>query len=48
VPPLWRRVMDRRVLQHLDGDLSRANLQPGKEAKILARYPVPASASAGG
>jgi alkane 1-monooxygenase len=26
VPPLWRRVMDRRVLQHYDGDLALANL----------------------
>ncbi|MXG91438.1 fatty acid desaturase [Nocardioides flavescens] len=27
VPPLWRRVMDPRVLAHVDGDLSRVNLQ---------------------
>ncbi len=47
VPPLWRRVMDRRSLAHYDGDLSRANLQPRKRAKILARYPVPAGESAG-
>jgi alkane 1-monooxygenase len=46
VPPLWRKVMDHRVLEHFDGDLSRANLQPGREAKILARHPVPASSSA--
>ncbi|MDG4808645.1 alkane 1-monooxygenase [Micromonospora sp. WMMD1120] len=26
VPPLWRRVMDRRVLAHYDGDRTRANL----------------------
>jgi alkane 1-monooxygenase len=26
VPPLWRRVMDPRVLAHVDGDLSRVNL----------------------
>ena len=37
VPPLWRRVMDHRVLAHFDGDLSRANLQPSKRDKILAR-----------
>jgi len=30
VPPLWRRVMDRRVLAHYGGDLSRANVQPGE------------------
>ena len=28
VPPLWRRVMDPRVLAHMGGDLSRANLRP--------------------
>ncbi|MDT7799565.1 MAG: alkane 1-monooxygenase, partial [Actinomycetota bacterium] len=38
VPPVWRRVMDPRVLGHFDGDLSRANLQPSKKDKILARY----------
>jgi alkane 1-monooxygenase len=38
VPPLWRRVMDPRVRAHFGGDLSRANLQPSKRAKILARY----------
>lgn len=37
-PPLWRSVMDQRVIDHYDGDLSLANLQPGKEAKLLAKY----------
>ena len=39
-PPLWRRVMDPRVITHFDGDLSLANLQPGKEQQILATYGV--------
>ena len=39
-PPLWFRVMDPRVLAHFDGDMSRANLQPDKREKILAKYPV--------
>jgi alkane 1-monooxygenase len=38
VPPLWRRVMDPRLVEHFDGDLSRANIQPRKRARILARY----------
>ncbi|GAA4524392.1 fatty acid desaturase [Amycolatopsis samaneae] len=38
VPPVWRRVMDRRVLTHFGGDISRANIQPGKRGKVLARY----------
>ncbi|NYG59480.1 alkane 1-monooxygenase [Nocardioides daedukensis] len=39
-PPLWRRVMDPRVINHFDGDLSQANLQPRKREKILAKYGV--------
>lgn len=38
VPPLWRRVMDRRVLAHYGGDVTRANLDPRRRARILARY----------
>jgi alkane 1-monooxygenase len=41
VPPLWRRVMDPRVLAHVDGDLTRANLQPRRRERILAAYPPP-------
>ena len=26
VPPLWRRVMDKRVVAHYGGDLSLANV----------------------
>jgi alkane 1-monooxygenase len=37
VPPLWRRVMDPRVLEHYDGDLVRANILPRKRDRILAR-----------
>ncbi|MBF6243709.1 alkane 1-monooxygenase [Nocardia elegans] len=37
-PPLWRRVMDKRVLAHYDGDLTLANVQPSKRDKVLARY----------
>ena len=38
VPPLWRRVMDRRVLAHYAGDVSRLNIQPSKRARLLARH----------
>ncbi|MGI8761259.1 MAG: alkane 1-monooxygenase [Jatrophihabitantaceae bacterium] len=38
LPPLWRRVMDPRVLAHYGGDVTLANLAPGKRAKLLARY----------
>jgi alkane 1-monooxygenase len=39
IPPVWRRVMDHRVVEHFDGDLTLANLQPGKREKLLAKYP---------
>lgn len=42
-PPLWRRVMDRRVLAHYGGDVSLANISPRKRAKVLARYARPAA-----
>ena len=32
-PPLWRRVMDKRVLAHYGGDASLANVQPSKRSK---------------
>nr|WP_296772391.1 alkane 1-monooxygenase [Rhodococcus sp. (in: high G+C Gram-positive bacteria)] len=38
LPPLWRRVMDRRVLAHYDGDISRANVLPRRRERILRRY----------
>ncbi len=37
-PPLWRRVMDRRLLAHYGGDVSRANIAPRKRVRLLARY----------
>jgi len=37
-PSLWRRVMDPRLLDHYDGDVTRANIQPRAERRILARY----------
>lgn len=38
IPPLWRRVMDRRVLAHYDGDVTRANIHPRRREEVLARY----------
>jgi alkane 1-monooxygenase len=36
VPPLWRRLMDPRVVRHYDGDLSRANVHPPAAEKYLS------------
>ena len=41
-PPLWRRVMDPRALDHFDGDVRRANIHPPKREEVLAAYPPPA------
>ncbi len=38
VPPLWRRVMDRRLLAHYGGDVARANIAPRRRLRVLARH----------
>jgi len=38
IPPLWRRVMDPRLLAHYGGDLDRANIAPRRRARVLARH----------
>ena len=45
-PPLWRRVMDPLVISHFDGDLTKANIAPGKREKIYAKYGVAMRAAA--
>jgi alkane 1-monooxygenase len=40
VPPVWRMVMDKRVLALYDGDITRANIQPSKREKVLRAYGV--------
>lgn len=37
-PPLWRKVMDKRVLALYDGDITKVNVDPRKREKIYARY----------
>jgi alkane 1-monooxygenase len=44
-PPLWRRVMDPRLLEHYDGDVSCANIQPRARRRVLARYQAGALSS---
>ena len=38
VPAIWRRTMDKRVLAHFDGDITRANLHPRNRDKWLRKY----------
>ncbi|MGQ0620731.1 MAG: alkane 1-monooxygenase [Panacagrimonas sp.] len=42
-PPLWRAVMDPRVLAVYGGDITRVNIDPTKREKILARYATKAT-----
>ncbi len=37
-PPVWRAVMDERVLAHYGGDVTRANMYPPKARKLIKRY----------
>jgi alkane 1-monooxygenase len=37
-PPLWRAVMDRRVLAVYGGDILKVNIDPKRRQRILARY----------
>jgi alkane 1-monooxygenase len=41
IPPLWRRIMDRRLLEHYEGDLSLMNIHPRARRRVLARYGTP-------
>nr|WP_232541519.1 alkane 1-monooxygenase [Nocardia bovistercoris] len=36
IPPLWRSVMDKRVLAHYEGDITKANVLPRKRRRLLA------------
>ena len=40
MPPVWRRVMDPRVLAHFGGDVTRANISPRRRERLLERYGV--------
>ncbi len=46
VPPVWRAVMDKRVVAHYAGDVSRANLHPRRAERYLRKYAAPAARSA--
>jgi len=47
IPPLWRRVMDRRLLAHYGHEVTRANVNPRARRRMLARYGAPAAGAAG-
>ncbi len=37
-PPIWRKVMDKRVLAHYGGDVTRANIEPKHREQVLEKY----------
>jgi alkane 1-monooxygenase len=45
VPPMWRRAMDRRVVRHYGGDVTRANVAPRRRASLLRQFPPPGTAA---
>ncbi len=38
IPPLWYRVMDRRLIEAVGGDASRINFQPGQRERLMRKY----------
>jgi alkane 1-monooxygenase len=38
IPPVWRRVMDHRVVDFYDGDVTRANIHPRVRERVLTRW----------
>lgn len=44
VPPVWRAIMDKRVIAHYNGDLSLINIHPRAKARIYAKYGTPVGA----
>jgi alkane 1-monooxygenase len=48
VTPVWRRIMDPRVLAHYGGDMSLANVHPRAAERLRERYPERAPRSDGG
>jgi alkane 1-monooxygenase len=38
IPPIWRKAMDHRVLDHYRGQLELTNIRPGLRERTLSRY----------
>jgi alkane 1-monooxygenase len=46
VPPLWFKIMDKRVVEHYKGDLNKANILPSKRKALMKKFPMPAQITA--
>ena len=40
IPPLWFKIMDKRVFEHYQGNLNKANIQPKRRARIFKKFGV--------
>ena len=40
IPPLWSKMMDKRVFDHYKGDLNKANIYPKRRAKLFKKFGV--------
>jgi alkane 1-monooxygenase len=38
IPALWFKMMDRRVFEHYQGDLSKANIHPKRHTRIFKKF----------
>jgi alkane 1-monooxygenase len=38
IPWLWFKVMDKRLVEVVDGDLNQINMLPSKQEKLVAKY----------
>jgi alkane 1-monooxygenase len=38
IPPLWFKVMDRKLMAWADGDITKVNVDPAKKARLYERY----------
>jgi alkane 1-monooxygenase len=45
LPPLWRRIMDPRLMEHYEGDLAKMNIHPRARRRVTARYGSHATSS---
>jgi alkane 1-monooxygenase len=43
IPPLWFRVMDRRVVAQAQGDASRIHFQPGRKDSLMRKFGLQAA-----
>jgi alkane 1-monooxygenase len=44
IPPLWRKIMDCRLLDLVRGDLTKVNIDPDRRDELMARYHRPSAA----